>query len=437
MTLRNEADLFSEKQWSGMFFLPGQESKKFLGKVSFSPGNGVVFSYSIDGLDVPPESEILHGKLDSGEICTLVGNFSFGDYDYSITRKGKKYAFFLVLGDFINEGEDFHEEVFSLSGMQEFFFPEGHKDKVKYSKTPLLEIETDYGIISFRNKANYAYLAPDITAQIDHQNPSALAELKSAFEKIKAQYGDSPFWLKQDISYMVTIEANPKATIDEIYDHIFNLCRLFSILIFQPVYPEYIKLKRNSKILSVYPTLLLSEGTIDQSKRRLYYPNMPINNSKIDLKAVITKWLEDPKKYSTIVESIQYETGLRNPHSLHGELLLYASQFEEISYNDEVEKKDRYVDPVNKYATADVKDKLSLIFTAAGEDDLGKGISDLRNEIAHAFKPRNLLEKFKIMDKVKIAQLMQITIIGYVLEKLGVERNLIEDYQKRFSPSNN
>jgi len=67
---------FSDSEWVGEFFLPDQFESRFFGKVSFSPEKGVILSYRIANHQLPAESDILHGVLDTGEQCTLIGKFT-------------------------------------------------------------------------------------------------------------------------------------------------------------------------------------------------------------------------------------------------------------------------------------------------------------------------------------------------------------------------
>ncbi len=436
--------LFSNKEWVGEFFLPDQFERRFFGKITFSPEKGVVLAYHIAGHEVPAESDILYGILETGEKCTLVGKFLPAHSGFSVknglsTRHGKNGFYFLVLGEFLNHEEKFSEISFSLTGMQEFFFPKGYKDLVKYSDKPLFSVETEYGEIEVGNNASFAMLGKDITSQIYNRNDEALSKLKSAFENINSKYENSFFMLKKDISYMIKIKTNNECSIGELYEHIIDISNLFAILIYGPVYPEMIKLRHvidgeHPAISTIYPSLALETRTSEMCKMERSHFHMPITKSNINLPEVILKWLSQPKAYSAIVSSLQNETGFRNEHSLHGELVLYATQFESISYSYGVSNSHKYEYPVNEYATQKIKDKLISIFANAGESSFGKGIGNLRNEIAHVGRPRALLSALSIEKMVDISQLLQITIIGYILHTLGVERSVIEEYQNKFTP---
>ena len=435
---------FTERKWNGEFFLPDQFENRFFGDVTFSPEKGVVLSYYITGHVLPSASELLYGVLDTGEPCTLVGTFTPVHSGFSVknglsTRNGKAGFYFLVIGKFIGKDELFTEVSFSLTGMQEFFFPKGYKDLVKYSNKPLFTADTGYGKIEVGNNANFSMLGNDITAQIYNRNDEALADLKQAFDEINIKHDNSFFMLKKEISYMVSIKTNVESKILTLYEYITDISNLFAILVYGPVYPEIIKLKHidgngHPYSSTVYPSMAIEKRTADLYKRERSHFHMPITKSSIDLAKVIASWLEQSKKYTMIVSSLQHETGFRNEHSVHGELVMYATQFESISHTAGVGNTNKYEYPVTQFGIDKIKDSLTRIFSYAGEPDFGKGIGDLRNEIAHVGKPKALLSTLSIRDMVDISQLLQITILGYVLDAVGVDKDIIAKYQDSMTP---
>lgn len=159
---------------------------------------------------------------------------------------------------------------------------------------------------------------------------------------------------------------------------------------------------------------------------------MPITNSNIDLAAVLSAWLSAPKNHSTIISSIQNETGFRDEHSLHGEIVLYITQFESISYT--AKNKQKYEYPLITYGCEKITNGLKRIFASAGVSDVSKGIGDLRNEIAHVGKPRKIMSSLSVTDLMDISQYLQMTVIGYILATLGLQNDVISAYQERFTP---
>ena len=63
------------------------------------------------------------------------------------------------------------------------------------------------------------------------------------------------------------------------------------------------------------------------------------------------------------------------------------------------------------------------------EENFGEYISDLRNDIAHVGRPSKLLPKITARNQFKISRALQIVVIGFVLEDIGVSANKREKYQ--------
>ncbi len=156
---------------------------------------------------------------------------------------------------------------------------------------------------------------------------------------------------------------------------------------------------------------------------------MPIRENNIALPAILISWIKSPKIFSTIVPSIQHETGFRDEHPAHGEIVLYATQLESISSR----RSDKYDYPINTYGSDKVKNGLRNIFSNINSESIGKNIGGLRNEIAHVGRPKELLNALSLKDLVYLGQYLQIIIIAYILTNLGVSKEVIEDYQNKFT----
>jgi len=433
-------DLFKEKKWFGEFFIPGRYEDRFCGEITYSPENGVTLSYLIPENDLLVETNILHGILSSGERCTLVGNFNtkFSELSFKngVIERGDHRFLYLVIGDLLSKKDQFQTFNFSLTGLQGFFFPR-YKDLIKYSEKPLLSIDTEDSRIEIGNNASFGFLS-DILTHIYSRNKNALKELKECFETIQRKYADARFMFKKDIAYRIYVKLKNPYSIETICNYIFNIANLFSILIYSPVYPENICITKkinNGQIsqLYIYPPMLLDRRTIDLILKERFHFDMPITNANIDLSLVIEKWLNSSTDYFIIVESIQRETGVYNLHTLHGELILYIAQLESISYSENV-KETKYEYPVNKYGNEKIKKGIRTIFKKIGENDIGKGISNIRNEIAHVKKPKKILRKLTLENLFYLSRYLQMTIIGFILTNLGIKREIINEYQNKFAP---
>ena len=344
-------ELFESKQWIGEFFTNDDFEQRFYGRIDYAPDEGVVLEYWIASREMPLVSCVVHGVLETGEKCTLLGEFSTEDSAISfkdglVMRSGKVGFACLLLGDFISEGELFYDVNFSLTNLQEFFFPKGFKELVKYSEKPLVTIKSSFGEIQVTNNARFGSLHDDITKQIYSWDKQALAELQSAFAEIKEKNPNSTFMLKKDIEYRISLKMDGGADYNKVFEYISNLADLFAVLIYSPVHPESIQIVKrvgvadeNVRFVKFYPSTSLSAKTVALSSQQTSHYHLPITNKKVDLASLIAEWMRSPDRFSTMVSSIQNETGYREVHSLHGELVLFATQFEAISYDDKINDK--------------------------------------------------------------------------------------------------
>ncbi len=436
--------LFEERQWVGEFFVPGQYEKRFPGKLNYSPEDGVILSYAITGSELPSESELVHGVLDTGDKCTLIGNFKPHRTGFAVrnglsTRPGKAGFYCLAVGDFLEHDEVFVDINFSLTTLQEFFFPQGFKDHEKFSDQPVFSLRTDYGLIDIGSTGSFGFLNDDITAQIYSRDDKALERLSECYKSVRKEYPESFLMLKKDISYRIHIALNVGLPMRDLYGRIKEIADLFALLIYGPVYPDSMTLVKHTDtsdriMIEVYPSLALDRRTIKLATTEHSHFHMPITKAKIDLGAVIGSWLGLHKNYSTIISSIQNETGFRDEHSLHGEIVLYATQLESISHSAKVDGKQKYEYPLTKWGCEKITNGLGKLFSTPDIAETGQKIGDLRNEIAHVGRPKKLLTKLEMRDLVLVSQYLQLTIIGFILDSIGVSKSIVRDYQQRFCP---
>lgn len=438
-------ELFENKQWSGEFFTKDDFSRRFFGRINYAPDEGVVLDYWISSNELPLDSVVVHGVLETGEKCTLLGKFSTEGSGISFKdglamRIGKIGFSCILLGDFITESELFYDVNFSLTNLQEFFFSKGFKELVKYSEKPLITIKSEFGEIQVTNNARFGSLYDDITKQVYSWDQQALMELQAAFAEVKAKNPKASFMLKKDIEYRLSLKIDGGADLNKVYEYISNLADLFAVLIHGPVHPESIQIVKKAgkddesvRFIKFYPSTSLSSKTITLSSQDASHFHLPITNNKVDLASLIAEWMSSPDRFSTIVSSIQNETGYREVHSLHGELVLFSTQFETISYDDD-QKVKKYEYPLIRYGTKLILDGVKTIFARFGEPDVGVGISNLRNEIAHVGRPKRLIKLIPMEDLILLSQYLELTIVGYMLSKIGVDPELIKLYQDRYCP---
>jgi len=442
--------LLQKKKWSGCFFSAEKGSEEmFSGEVSYSPENGVVLDYLL--LEELKEEEKfwpIYGVLSTGELCTLVGlhqHFVTGGLpqikDGFASHPGSAHFSCLFIGAHIDEKMLINKINFSLTNLQEFFFPEGRKDFIRYLEKPLFEVETKYGNIEVGNSATFNSIYLEKASSLFYnRNKQALDELQNCLVKINEKYSDSSFMLKKSISYQLRIKLSTGEKAGFIYKYISELSDLFSILLHCPIFPDEIKVRLEENDgynlpIKMYPSMMLSKRVIEQSTKKRSHYHMPITRSNIDLASTIGKWLGISENYSTLVSSIQNETGYTNLHSIYGEFILYATQLEMIAHTESPKNKEKYLYPIKKYTSKEVIKNIYILLAKIGEKDIGVFISSLRGELAHVGRPRKLLKKLSLNEITKLCQYMQMTVLGFTLTELGVEEEVIFEYQNKFTPN--
>lgn len=287
--------------------------------------------------------------------------------------------------------------------------------------------------------ASFQLLHEEIESHFFSENVDALNDLKLAFKNIAAKHGEH-FLVRKDIAYRIQLKFKPGATIQGAYSQLEDLTNLFALLICAPVHPESIRAHkerpplRGPITIEIYPSMVLDSRTTDLCTRRRFHRSMPITKSTAPLDSIVSAWLRNPKLHSSVVSSIQYDTGHRNEHTAHGDVVLYATQLESISHMAGKPENLKYEYPIVTYGCRKLQDAFVRIFANCGVTDVGKAISDLRNELAHVGKPKKMLATLTPKDLGQISQCLRLTIIGYIFTTIGVPQDAITRYQVVFSP---
>ncbi len=440
-------NLLDRTDWMGEFFAPDDYANRFCGRLSYTAEDGVELDYfeivtpSKQHFS-PRIADILYGYLNTGSRCTLFGKLSKGisvrlHGGHSIMQGGQRFPV-LVIGGFVSSAKVYSRVSFTLSGMQEFFTPKKRRNMLKLSPEPLLKAQTSYGTIGIYNTARLSPLI-GIESLVHSDHAMAQQKLINSFNKIKNCYPNSSYESKSNLSHYITISLNHETSIIEILKYVSDIAGLFALLTCTPIYPEYIDIMTNEQdgpeILKVYPTMIREQRTIELATQENHNVLMPITYSTIDLAKTFEAWHAQANGYSVIVSAIQNETGFRNVHSLHGEIVLYSTQLEYISKTRVKGDKEKYNYPLQTYASPKVKAGLEQLFEKTSRTQtLGEAISNLRNEIAHPMKPKKLLNKLSLQDLADIARYLQMTIIAFILTELGIAEATVEAYQNKFMP---
>ena len=322
--------------------------------------------------------------------------------------------------------------------MQEFFCPAGHVNLVPYSSDPLFKHVTGYGSVEVGLDASFDMIPSNFGGLFHSPNLEALTKLREDLAKIAPTYSEHLLLIKKDTRFVFRIRTNSPSGLVDIHRHVVDMANLFAILCHRPVTPDGIRIPISddngsySHTLDVYPTLLLERRTIELCTRDVSHFTLPINHSNTQIGGIVGHWLQRKKDYSVIISSIQTMTGLTDIHSLHGEIVLYATQFEGITSEDHADADERFRYPIERYGSEKITATLENLFK---RPDLGEAISNLRNEIAHFKRPKTLLNRLSRSELVIISQCLHLTILGCILHQLGCDSKTIERYQTTFLPA--
>lgn len=437
------SEIFSEQRWIGEFFVPTDCESRFPGEISYSAEEGVVLRYTITGVDAKTKSSVLHGVLLSGDRCTLIGQFDPDRSGYTIrngfaTRPGVVGFSFLVIGGFLEAGECFEKLKLSLTNLQDFFYPSGFKDRVKFSTEPIHTVTTPYGTMKVGTSGTFSSADPNIESYFYTENQEALSALQEAFESVRTKFPESFLMHKKDVSYRINLEFSTPLDIPAAYEHVVDISNLFALLIYNPVYPDSISLIKpapdgHTLLLELYPSIVLDPRTVKLAEREQSHWHLPLNQASISFDSVFRNWLHQPKINSSVVTSVQLETGFRDEHSAQVGIVLYATQLESISHLAG-ETKRKYEFGLETHGSPELCEKLKSVFGTTNLEETAIAVGDLRNEIAHVGRPKKWLETLNLGDLVSIEQYLQLTVISYILSLIGVTKSELENYQAHYAP---
>jgi hypothetical protein len=127
------------------------------------------------------------------------------------------------------------------------------------------------------------------------------------------------------------------------------------------------------------------------------------------------------------VSGIQSRTSIKAVHEVYAELILYCAFMESITHEAGLVKK--YEDCLRSYACNGLQQKILAVFDLDTIEKVGVAISEVRADIVHFKGTRKWVNKMPTVILCQISQYLELTVIGYLLERLGVNRELIGKYQ--------
>tara|TARA_B100000700_G_C15012203_1_gene841550 strand:- start:239 stop:1564 length:1326 start_codon:yes stop_codon:yes gene_type:complete len=429
---------FENYEFFGEFFKSeNSNAGRFAAKIKYSPQNGLQLEYSISDSETPPSCERLFGILSNGKKCTLVGSFDFDSgarHMGSIHVKSGLHGFlYLIIGDFVTEKQLFKSTHFTFNGMQEFIHPQGWLTQLKYQDSPIAKVSSDDWDIEVTNVATYSTVGNSLKNLIDSRDKDAKEKLDHAIDSIQETHPRAYFNLRKSLKYYIRYATKELKSAGDIINQITKIASLFSILMSRPVFPEEIKLTLNNKdkVVSVLNSMVLESRTVKLAQKEVNHSFLPLNWKQLDMSTVLSNWFKVYDDFRVLSVAHQYETGYRTLHYAHSDIILYSTQLEAINLDFGGPSATKYVGPIETYASPELAFQLRKVFKKVNECDLGKAISTIRNELAHVGRPKVMMNKLSIDDYVDIGHMLRLVVISHLLEKLGIDRERIHQYQRR------
>lgn len=439
----SDVDLLGSMEWHGEFFPPGKVEERFLGHLTYSASGGISLAYTILGHDVPSINGILHGVLSTGDPVTLFQREGGLDPGLGLTsgilsRSGTASFWGLCVGAHFDAEPSSDQYDFTLSGLDDFIVPNGATEHAVWSTKPIISAPMPDGVLQLIN-AGQGQLVINLDSVFISRNKNALDALNTKFGEVAALFPKSPFFVKKAMHYVLSLKYDEASPLQDALRRLLDISALFALLVRFPVHPRRIQFSVDPGTgtrVQVYVFLseYLDEGTVRLALAKRSHHLMPITVNNAHLEQLVPVWLAEAVNHSVLVSSLQHRTGWRTRQATHGAVLLYATQIEGINVEEKGPKGQKYAYPVEKYASLQLVELLKARLRATTLAEVAKGISDIRNELAHVGRPPKHLKKLAGSALSDIALCLELIVVGYVLRKLGVATSVVMQYQDGFAP---
>lgn len=434
-------DFTKEHSFHGEFWSDPHDNKgRFSAKIEYTPYNGLVLEYCISDSDSPTTCQRLYGVLNTGEPCTLIGSFDFlqGSMHFGKLRvlTGKHYFKAIIFNGMYTEKDSVEYCDLALHGMQEFIHPQGFISQLKHSTKPILSTHGADWKIDVINSVTFSMIGDSLVNIIDCQHEEAFNKFTKDFWSTKKEYPEAFFSIRKNLKFFLRYTSTIDENVIKHIDDLWKLTGLFSILLDKPVIPDELNIKFKGQQQN-NPCLFsngIEQRTIDLALSNINHHLLPLNWKQIDMGEVISNWLNISDEYNPLSVTYQYETGFRTLHQAHADIILYATQLESINLTLSAKNEDKYMGPINKYASITLKNKLEAIFSKFNNKTIGENITIVRGELAHVGRPKKLMKVMSIDDYIKIGLYLKVTITAHLLSQLGLTKEQIECYQSKVAP---
>ncbi|HBN0008486.1 TPA: hypothetical protein L1L53_004553 [Escherichia coli] len=429
-------ELTKEYFFHGEFWHQLDDNKgRFSARIEYSPYHGLILDYCISDSESPRTCEILYGVLNTGERCTLIGKFDFTQgnihFDKGIIHTGRHGFPIMLFNDFYAPDSKIEYCDLSLHGLQEFIHPHGFFTQLKHLEHPIFIAKGNHWTLQLVNHVSFSVIGDDLLNIINCQNKAALENIIHQLKKTKELYPDAFFSIRKELVFYFRIKSSNDLGIEDHISKCWDISGLFSILLNKPTLPEEIniKFKGNGSKTPCLLTTGFEQRTIDLALREIKHQLLPINRKHINLGKIFCKWFKIAERYMPLTITYQYETGFRTLHQAHTDIILFATQLEAINKTIGGSKNEKYMKPINEYASLFLIQEIEMFFKKFNNKSIGENIATLRNELARVDRKKELMNILTIGDYVKIGNYLKTIVTSYLLSDLGINNIIIEKYQ--------
>lgn len=431
--------------WACEIWSQGNRDNKASGKIAYTPGNGI----NIKVLDVSKlrlgNSEFLHGILETGDKFTAIDasvpsatgfqvRNGYTSYPATISAKCVLIGAHIIKSSFIKRAK------FTYHGLQEFFFPEFDTRAFPLSQQPLCELDTEYGVLSLRNIASFKSLPDDLSEVIQPVGENNNELFKSELSTLSKKFGEYGFGIRDKLSIVFKLDSNKGIDPENLFNCIDDVGDLIALLFNRPVLTTSVDIslkKRDGRFIScqLLPSYIMNQSTHENALLTTKHHSLPIRNSDINISEVLSNWFQYKDNFKLISSLVRHDIGTASTHQLYSTIMMLAVHFEEISISESIDPRQKYQYPVDNYASKNIHEKITKILKRHSQEELGKTIGHIRDEISHVMRPRQILLAMTSYELIQLSQLFEIVIISWIFQtKLGVNIKACHEYQDILYP---
>ncbi|NYF34480.1 HEPN domain-containing protein [Stenotrophomonas sp. JAI102] len=435
-------DLLIEQEWACTLFPADHPELAFPGVLKHSPTSGLTLQFATP-IDARYDEDYhhLHGYTSAGVAITLVGNFSTKTAGLNLrsgmayhTSKGHPFQF-AIFGHHFAADSAFIEYTFDIAGADAFFARSGSIALIPFGSEPLFRALSGSCEFSGRFTGTFNSLPPRLSDYILGNDDDAMAELQAAYTTIREKHQDFRPLIKKSAKFAFKLSIPDGADVMSAQRNCQAVADLFAILFFGPA-----KLSRLTATVKdekgfphefdVFPWRLSEAGSLQRAADDKSYLHLPLNNLDVNFGELLSKWMQISDKFSTTLSIVQSSTTLISESEVLSRIVLNVAQLEGMAHEaGKHENQKKYQYGIDTYSSPFLSNFLKSLLRREASD-LGKAISDLRNDIAHMGRPRTYLDKMSFRDKYAACLALEAVIIGYVLDQLGASKTSVEKYQK-------